>query len=374
MSTLSKGALFPAELTSEMFNLVQGKSSLAKLSGSKPIPFNGQTMFTFNLDNEVDIVAENGAKSHGGASVGSVSVVPVKIEYGARVSNEFMYAAEEVQLEILKNFADGFAAKVARGIDIMAFHGYNPRTGSASVVIGNNHFDHEVSNLVYFPDSSSDADAAVEAAIALVQGGEYDVTGMAIAPAFRSALAAQKDNDGKRLFPELAWGSNPGTINGLAVDVNSTVSFNSHLDRGVVGNFRDYFRWGFAKEIPMEIIEYGNPDNSEAGDLKGHNQVYIRAEAFVGWAMLVTSAFARISAAKVVLNKTTATVVKDATTSITATTTPAGGTVTWESSDETVATVSSGTVTGVAAGTCKIKARVAATGAVAECEVTVTAE
>ena len=213
MSTLSKGALFPAELTSEMFNLVQGKSSLAKLSGSKPIPFNGQTMFTFNLDNEVDIVAENGAKSHGGASVGSVSVVPVKIEYGARVSNEFMYAAEEVQLEILKNFADGFAAKVARGIDIMAFHGYNPRTGSASVVIGNNHFDHEVSNLVYFPDSSSDADAAVEAAIALVQGGEYDVTGMAIRRAIRLLLRARIDvepyleptHSAIRLWEEEAW-------------------------------------------------------------------------------------------------------------------------------------------------------------------------
>ena len=372
MSVLSKSTLFPAELTSEMFNLVKGKSSLAKLSGSKPIPFNGQTMFTFALDNEVDVVAENGAKSHGGATVASKQVVPVKIEYGARISAEFMLAAEEAQLEILKNFADGFAAKVARGIDIMAFHGYNPRTAQASTVIGNNHFDHDVTNLVYFPDSSSDADAAVEAAIALVQAAEYDVTGMAIAPAFRSALAAQKDNDGRKLFPELSWGSAPGNVNGLAVDVNSTVSFNSHLDRGVVGDFANYFRWGFAKEIPMEIIEYGNPDNSEDGDLKGHNQIYIRAEAFVGWCVLIPAAFARISTAKVVLNKTTASVVKTQTTSITATTTPASGTVTWESSDETVATVSSGTVTGVAAGECDIIARVAATGAVAKCHVTVT--
>lgn len=373
MSTLSKSTLFPAQLTSEIFNLVKGKSSLAKLCASKPIPFNGQTMFTFSLDNEVDVVAENGAKSHGGATVAQKSVIPIKIEYGARISNEFMSAAEEDQLEILKSFSDGFAAKVARGIDIMAFHGYNPRTGQASLVIGNNHFDHEVTNLVYFPDSSDDADAAVEAAIALVQAAEYDVNGMAIAPALRAALAAQKTSDGHKLFPELSWGSNPGSVNGLAVDVNSTVSANSHLDRGIVGNFADCFRWGFAKEIPMEIIEYGNPDNSEAGDLKGHNQIYIRAEAFVGWCILVPAAFARISSAKVVLDKTTLSVVKDATGTITATTTPASGTVTWESSDETVATVSSGTVTGVAAGTCEIIARVAATGAVAKCAVTVTA-
>lgn len=372
MSVLSKSTLFPKELTSVMFSLVKGKSSLAKLSGSKPIPFNGQTMFTFALDSEVDVVAENGAKSHGGATVAAKNIVPIKIEYGARISNEFMYAAEEAQIEILKNFAEGFAAKVARGIDIMAFHGYNPRSGSASLVIGDNHFDHDVTNLVYFPDSSTDADAAVEAAISLVEAAEYDVTGLAIAPALRAALAAQKDGDGRRIFPELAWGSMPGSLNGLAVDVNSTVSANSHLDRAIVGNFRDYFRWGFAKEIPMEIIEFGNPDNSEDGDLKGHNQIYIRAEAFVGWCILVPAAFARISTAKVVLNKTTATVAKNATTSITATTTPASGTVTWESSDESVATVSSGTVTGVAAGECEIIARVAATGAVAKCAVTVT--
>lgn len=372
MSVLSKSTLFPKELTSEMFSLVKGKSSLAKLSGSKPIPFNGQTMFTFALDSEVDVVAENGAKSHGGATVAAKNIVPIKIEYGARISNEFMYASEDAQIEILKNFAEGFAAKVARGIDIMAFHGYNPRSGSASLVIGDNHFDHDVTNLVYFPDSSTDADAAVEAAIALVEAAEYDVTGLAIAPALRAALAAQKDGDGRRIFPELAWGSMPGSLNGLAVDVNSTVSANSHLDRAIIGNFRDFFRWGFAKEIPMEIIEFGNPDNSEDGDLKGHNQIYIRAEAFVGWCILVPAAFARISTAKVVLNKTTATVAKNATTSITATTTPASGTVTWESSDESVATVSSGTVTGVAAGECEIIARVAATGAVAKCAVTVT--
>lgn len=373
MSTLSKSTLFPTELAAEMFNLVKGKSSLAKLCASKPIPFNGQTMFTFSMDNEVDVVAENGAKSHGGATVAPKSVVPIKIEYGARISDEFMYAAEEDQLEILKSFSDGFAAKVARGIDIMAFHGFNPRTGQASQVIGNNHFDHDVTNLVYFPDNSTDADAAVEAAIALVQAAEYDVNGMAIAPALRAALAAQKTSDGHKLFPELSWGSNPGNVNGLAVDVNSTVSANSHLDRAIVGNFTDCFRWGFAKEIPMQIIEYGNPDNSQDGDLKGHNQIYIRAEAYVGWCILVPAAFARISTAKVELDKTTLSVVKDATGSITATTTPASGTVTWETSDETVATVSNGTVTGVAAGTCEIIARVAATGAVAKCAVTVTA-
>lgn len=294
-SILSKGSLFPAELTNEMFNLVQGKSSLAKLSAARPIPFNGQSMFTFTLDKEIDVVAENGAKSNGGATIGTLSIVPVKVEYGTRISDEFKYASEEIQLQYLRNFSDGFAAKLARGIDIMAMHGFNPRTGTASTVIGDNNFDSKVTQTATHPKNGKDADATVEAAIELIQGSEYDITGMAMSPAFRSILAAQTLTDGHKLYPELAWGSAPGTLNGLPVDVNSTVSFNNHADRAIIGNFRDYFRWGFAKEVPIEVIEYGNPDNdTTAGDLKGHNQVYLRGEAYIGWGILVPAAFARI--------------------------------------------------------------------------------
>lgn len=289
--------LFPAELTNEMFNLVRGKSSLARLSAARPIPFRGETSWTFTMDKEVDIIAESGRKSNGGADLGQVTITPVKVEYGVRASEEFMYAANDIQLDILRNFAEGFANKVARGIDIMAFHGINPRTGSASTIIGTNHIDGKVNQTVeYVPASANDN---VTAAIALVEGNEHEVTGMAMAPALRAALANIKkgNTSNEPLFPELAWGASPDSINGLPVDVNPTVSFGSSLDRGIVGNFRDYFRWGYARELPIEIIQYGNPDNdAEAGDLKGHNQIYLRGEAYIGWGILAPSAFSRIVA------------------------------------------------------------------------------
>lgn len=292
---LTKGSLFPAQLVTEMINNVKGKSSIAQLCASTPIAFNGQTEFTFTLDKEVDLVAENGAKSKGGATVAPVTIIPVKIEYGARVSEEFVYGSEEVQLGYLKTFAEGFARKAARGVDIMAMHGVNPRTGAAAEsVIGSNHFDSKVQQIVT-PNSGTTADDQVEAAIALVEANENDVTGMAMAPAFKSSLAALKDKDGRKLYPELAWGSAPGVINGLAVDSNSTVAFNSNSDLAIIGDFANMFRWGYAKEIPLEVIEYGNPDNDATlGDLKGHNQVYLRAELYVGWGILDPTAFAII--------------------------------------------------------------------------------
>jgi len=292
--TLTRGNLLPTVVTNELFSKVKGKSSLAKLSASEPIPFNGETVFTFSLDKEVDIVGENAAKSNGGGTVSSIQMVPVKVEYGMRVSDEFKYGADEIKLQYLTAFADGFAKKVARGIDIMAFHGLNPRTGLTASVLTNKNFDDLVTNTVVF--NSSTPDANVTDAIALIEAAEYDVTGLAMAPAMKNALAQLKkgSTSNEPVFPELGWGASVGNINGLPVDTNSTVSFASGADRAIVGNFADMFKWGFAKQIPLEVIEYGNPDNSDLGDLKGHNQIYLRGEAYVGWGIIDPAAFSII--------------------------------------------------------------------------------
>lgn len=130
-----------------------------------------------------------------------------------------------------------------------------------------------------------------------MQGSDRDVTGLVLAPAFKSSLAAQLKSDGAKLYPELAWGNNPGSINGLQVESTSNLSANSSLDRALVGDFASAFKWGYAKEIPIEVIKYGNPDNDATlGDLKGHNQIYLRGEMYIGWGILDASAFAFVKA------------------------------------------------------------------------------
>lgn len=297
-NTLSKGTLLPEVVTGEMINLVRGKSSLARLSAATPVSFNGNEVFTFNFDHEIDLVAENGAKSNGGATIAPVHVTPHKVEYGLRVSDEFMYAADEVRLQYLRAFSEGFAAKLARGLDIMAFHGVNPRTSSPATQLAANNFDALVSNTSV--KGTGTGTAAIEAAIQQVTGAEHDVTGLVMANALRNALAGEKKGttSNEALYPELAWGSQPSVINGLPTEINSTVSYAAANALGYVGNFRDFFRWGYARQIPIEVIQYGNPDNDAvAGDLKGHNQVYLRGEAYIGWGVLVPAAFSRIIAA-----------------------------------------------------------------------------
>ena len=85
----------------------------------------------------------------------------------------------------------------------------------------------------------------------------------------------------------------------MGSDVNSTVSVTgaatgSDTDHVVVGDFANAFKWGYAMNIPLEVIEYGDPDG--LGDLKRTNEVVLRAEAFIGWGILDPASFARVKA------------------------------------------------------------------------------
>lgn len=289
---LTRGTMFPPQVVSDMFNMVAGHSSLAALADQTPIPFNGTDVFTFTLDKEADIVAENGAKSKGGATVAAVNITPIKFEYGARVSDEFLWGSEEYRLNVLEQFATGAAKKFARGLDLAAFHGINPRTGSSSAVVGNNHFDYAVSNVVTY--TSAYADTNIEDAIALIEANEAaELNGIAMAPVLRTALAALTVN-GARKYPEFAFGGHPTDLGSMKIDVNSTVKGTpTGRDAAILGDFQNAFKWGYAKNIPLQVIEYGNPDNDETlGDLKGHNQVYLRAEVYIGWGILDATRFA----------------------------------------------------------------------------------
>lgn len=277
---------FKPETVKEVFSKVKGHSTLVKLAKQMPVAFSGNDIFTFALDGEVSIVGEGGNKPAGEATVATVSVNPIKVVYQHRVSDEFLRASEEKALQMLSAFTDGFAKKIARGIDIMALHGVNPADLTKSDKIGDNHLDSCENAVVYVDGQPEDA---LNDAITLL--GENDVTGYALSKTLATALGKYKEN-GVSQYPEFKMGANPGKLVGTACDVNSTVSKGNDNALAYVGDFESAFRWGYADQIPMEIIQYGDPDGQ--GDLKRTNEVVLRAETWVGWGILDMDAFARV--------------------------------------------------------------------------------
>lgn len=297
MATKTKAnEYFPTELANEMFLAVQGHSALAKLSAQKPIPFNGETVFTFSGVGEASIVGEGANKPAGAATIAQKIIRPLKFVYQHRVSNEFIYNAEG-RLPYLQAFAESFSKVIARGLDIAAFHGINPADLADASFKATNSFDGLVTgNTVTY--AAANVDANIDAAVQMVLADGRTVNGIALSPAAGTALAAIKVN-GVPQYPEYRFGQNPDAFYGMASDVNGTVSVTgagtgAQTDHVIVGDFQNAFRWGYAKNIPLEVIEYGDPDGQ--GDLKRTNEVVLRAEAFIGWGILDPDSFAIVKA------------------------------------------------------------------------------
>ena len=287
------GTMFPEKLVSEMFQKANRHSALAKLSASKPIPFSGNDVMTFSLDGEASIVGEGAAKPAGSAAIAPVAIRPVKFIYQHRVSDEFIRASEEDQLGYMQAFADGFAKKIARALDIAAIHGLNPADATESATVHAKAFDALVNQTVTY--TAETADNNIDDAVAMVQDHEGLINGIAMTTDFAAALSKIKANNVAQ-YPEFRFGSNPNAFAGIPCDVNGTVAFGSTTkDKAIVGDFANAFRWGYAANVPLEIIQYGDPDG--LGDLKKLNQIVLRSEAYIGWGILDATSFARIVSA-----------------------------------------------------------------------------
>lgn len=295
-NSLKQGTLFKPELVKELISKVQGRSVLAKLSSQTPIPFNGVEQFIFNLEGNAQIVGEGQQKGAGKAIIEPKVIKPLKFVYQARITDEFKYASEEKQLEYLSQFADGFAKKIADAFDIAAIHGLEPKGLTDATFRDTNSFDGLITgNIVTYAEDKFDdnIDAAVQQIIA--KGGE--VTGVAISPVGGQSLAKLKVN-GVVQYPEFRFGQNPDSFYGMKSDVNKNLTVTggtAQTDHAIVGDFENRFKWGYAENIPMEIIEYGDPDGA-GRDLKAYNEILLRAEAFIGWGILDADAFARVKA------------------------------------------------------------------------------
>ena len=292
-----KGTLFNPELVTEIMSKVQGRSTLAKLSNQQPIPFNGTEQFIFNLEGSAQIVGEGELKGAGKAVITSKVITPLKFVYQARITDEFMHASDEKKLNFLKHYADGFAKKIAEAFDIAAIHGLEPKGLTDASFKATNSFDGLVTgNVVTY--NAATIDSNIDDAVQAIVATDNEVTGIAMSPAAGQAMSKVKVNNVVQ-FPEFRFGQRPDNFFGMELDINKTLTAQSgkgKKNHAIVGDFQNRFKWGYAENIPMEIIEYGDPDGA-GRDLKAYNEILLRTEAYIGWGILDEKAFARVEEA-----------------------------------------------------------------------------
>lgn len=286
----TSGLVLPKEVASGIWKKTITGSVVAKLSGAEPQKFGSTDIMTLNARPKGEYVSESGQKAQSSISFSSKSVTPQKVQVTIRTSEEVLWADEEYKLGVFETIGSELSVALSRALDLGVIHKINPISG-ATVSAITAYLDQTANRR----SITSDADLDVENAAGLVIADGFTPNGIALDSSYAWTLATARYNDGRKKYPELGLGTAIDNFMGLNAAVGNTVSGQPEAsDTGVRAIIGDWsaLRWGVQKNIPLELIKYGDPDGD--GDLKRKNQVAIRAEVVYGWAILDSNAFAVI--------------------------------------------------------------------------------
>jgi hypothetical protein len=296
---LRTSALDLANHTGESWSKNIRGGVLSQLAPAAPeIKVGSTDHFTFTGTPKAELVGESANKSSADGTPTKATVKTYKVQITYRFSNEVQWEDEDYQTGIIDNLVINVAIALSRALDLVAIHGINPATGEIAASVSD-YFD-KAGNGVARVVATDDVQTDLETAAADLQEAGYTATGIALDPVFAGQLARKKDNENRPLYPELGLGFNFDSFQGLQAASSDTVSGRQELEpsevsiQAIMGDWRA-FRWGVARQVPLELIEYGNPDGN--GDLKRTNEIAIRAEAVFGYAIFDGSAFSIISEA-----------------------------------------------------------------------------
>lgn len=283
-----KKLTLPKEVATEVLKGVANTSTIARLSPSTPQLFTDREYLIFNGDAEAEVVAEGAKKSSHDYTLRSVVAKRVKVQTTTRVTSELRWADEDNQLEIISQIQADQAKAIGRALDVVVYHGLNPKTGEA--LEGHTGLAADGIQVESQGDTITDLDELI-AAVHI----EHDVNGVALSREWAAELRKTRNpQTGARFYPEIPMNLDAGYLDGIVAATSNTVSWpKAQTPTDVLAFLGDFsvIKWGMVRDMAAEIIPYGDPDGTGV-DLAAHNQVAYRAEAVFAYAVLEPEAIA----------------------------------------------------------------------------------
>lgn len=287
-STTDAKVLMPREIADGMVTQARTLSTVGRLSAREPMRFGETDILIFNDFPKAEFVAESAEKSPTTGGFDSVTAKPYKAQVTMRFNEEVQWADEDYQLDIFNQLAGAGQIALSRALDLGLYHRINPLTGTPITAWTN----YLTSTTKEVTQATADADADFRTAVGLLVNAEptIAVNGAAFAPTFSWDLANLKAKDGsgetsQLRYPQLGFGTNIESFMGVPVAQGDTVAGTPEAAdtgvRAIVGDFQNGIRWGVQRELPVELIRFGDPDGQ--GDLKRQNQIALRLEIVYGW-------------------------------------------------------------------------------------------
>ena len=287
ITTNTVKVLLPRELDMSMLQDTRKTSTVAKLSAREAQRFGEKEYPIFNDLPKAEFVEEGAQKASTNIGFTTVKSTPKKAQVTLRFNEEVMWADEDYQLGVLSEVAAAGSVALSRALDLGIYHKVNPLTGATIATWTAVTDSTKVATL-----GAGDADAVLRTAAGLVinDGTGAQVTGIALDPKMSWDLAGLQvlsggAPTGTPRYPSLGLGTDITSFMGINAAQGDTVSgVPETADTGVraiLGDFSRGIRWAVQRDLPVELIRFGDPDGQ--GDLKRNNQVALRLEIVYGW-------------------------------------------------------------------------------------------
>ena len=275
----------PPIMSKKMITEVKTSSTVAALSAKEPKLFGAdEQMIKFTSKPRAQFVEEGQEKSSSNPELTTVQSATHVAQVTMRTSNQIKWADKDYQLGVFTELTALGGEAVSRALDLGLYHRLGPSTGE--IIDGWTNYLTATTNRVPIPATDPRHDELIEAAVGILIGTGVQANAVAFTPDFAFALSTMRDRNGRKLYPDLGYGLNLTSFEGLKSSSSTTVSGlpEAASDTGVraiVGDFANGIYWGIARDLPIEMIEYGDPDGQ--GDLKGRNEIAIRMEVAYCW-------------------------------------------------------------------------------------------
>jgi HK97 family phage major capsid protein len=288
----------PLNIADGMFSKATTGSAVGALSGQEPQKFGQVTHMTLTGRPRAELVGEGANKSSTNATFGTKVVSPHKFQVTMRFNEEVQWADEDYQLGVLDTLANEGSVALARALDLGVFHGINPLAGTvAAGIVANDRIVTTTNAVEIVTATLTTPDTVMEAAAGLVIADGYVPNGIAFDPTYAWTIATSRYSDGRKKYPELGFGTSVTSFEGIPAFSTSTVSGTPEASantnvKAIIGDW-SLLRWGVQRQIPVEMIQYGDPDGQ--GDLKRTNQIALRLEVVYGWGIMDLDGFAKVT-------------------------------------------------------------------------------
>ncbi|QCW22013.1 major capsid protein [Gordonia phage Yakult] len=293
-TTIAGGAggtqLLPKSVASDIWKKATAESIIPSLSKSHPVILGDNIIPVLTKRPAASVIGELENKKDSDLEVGAVNFKTIKAIVGLEFSMETVLMNP---VGILDMIGEEMGSALARQVDLAVIHKRQASTGTT---------------LTSGVDAISDTDNRVELDGAagfdpdpllwegyqkVVDTNGQNFTGFAVDPRLTFVLANARDDNGRRLNPDINMGQQVTSYSGQPM-VNSKLvggDVDASTDTRIraIGGDWDALRFGYAHQIGLRKIEYGDPFGN--GDLQRRNAVAYLMEVIFGWGILDLDAF-----------------------------------------------------------------------------------